>query len=53
MTVESEARIFALREHFGGELVRLQVSRAEPVGRFLGWKPMMPVTLWSVRKGFA
>lgn len=53
VTVESEARIFALREHFGGELVRLQVSRAEPVGRFLGWKPMMPVTLWSVRKGFA
>ncbi|MAY61299.1 MAG: cobalamin biosynthesis bifunctional protein CbiET [Rhizobiales bacterium] len=53
VTVESEARIFGLRDHFGGELVRMQVSRAEPVGRFLGWKPMMPVTLWSVRKGFA
>lgn len=53
VTVESEARLYALREHFGGELARMQVSRAEPVGRFFGWKPMMPVSLWSVRKGLA
>lgn len=53
VTVEGEARLFELRQHFGGELVRMQVSRAEPVGRFSGWKPMMPVTLWSVRKGFS
>lgn len=52
VTVESEARIFALQSVHGGELVRLQVSRAEPVGRYLGWKPSMPVTVWSVTKGF-
>ena len=34
-----------------GELIRLQVSRAEPVGRYLGWKPLMPVTIWSATKG--
>ncbi|PWV98975.1 precorrin-6Y C5,15-methyltransferase (decarboxylating) [Hoeflea marina] len=51
VTVESEARLFALQASHGGELIRMQVSRAEPVGRYLGWKPMMPVTLWSVTKG--
>ncbi|MEP3438682.1 MAG: precorrin-6y C5,15-methyltransferase (decarboxylating) subunit CbiE [Hoeflea sp.] len=51
VTVEGEARLFALQSVHGGELIRMQVSRAEPVGRYLGWKPMMPVTLWSVTKG--
>lgn len=51
VTVEGEARLFALQSVHGGELVRLQTSRAEPVGRYLGWKPLMPVTIWSVTKG--
>jgi precorrin-6Y C5,15-methyltransferase (decarboxylating) len=50
VTVEGEARLFALQAVHGGELVRLQTSRAEPVGRYLGWKPLMPVTIWSVTK---
>lgn len=50
VTVEGEARLFALQSVHGGELVRMQVSRAEPVGRYLGWKPLMPVTIWSVTK---
>ena len=50
VTVEGEARLFALQAVHGGELIRMQVSRAEPVGRYLGWKPMMPVTIWSVTK---
>ena len=53
VTVEGEARLFALQSVHGGELTRMQVSRAEPVGRYLGWKPMMPVTIWSVTKGQA
>jgi len=51
VTVEGEARLFALQSVHGGELTRLQVSRAEPVGRYLGWKPLMPVTIWSTTKG--
>jgi len=51
VTVEGEARLFALQSVHGGELIRMQVSRAEPVGRYLGWKPLMPVTIWSVTKG--
>jgi precorrin-6Y C5,15-methyltransferase (decarboxylating) len=34
----------------GGDLVRIGVQHAEPVGRFTGWKPAMPVTIWSVTK---
>jgi len=34
----------------GGELARLQVTRAEPVGGRTGWRPMMPVTQWSLIK---
>jgi precorrin-6Y C5,15-methyltransferase (decarboxylating) len=31
----------------GGDLLRLQVSRAAPVGSMTGWRPAMPVTQWS------
>jgi precorrin-6B C5,15-methyltransferase / cobalt-precorrin-6B C5,C15-methyltransferase len=50
VTLESEARMLALHAEHGGELVRIAVSRAEPVGRFSGWKPFMPVTLWTLEK---
>ncbi len=50
VTLETEAVMIALREAHGGELTRLAVSRAEPVGRMSGWRPMMPVTQWSLVK---
>ncbi|HEV7373046.1 precorrin-6y C5,15-methyltransferase (decarboxylating) subunit CbiE [Arenibaculum sp.] len=50
VTVEGEHALFELRERIGGTLVRLAVSRAEPVGGFTGWRPMMPVTQLSVTK---
>lgn len=50
VTVESEAVLAGWFVRHGGELVRIAVQRAEPVGRFTGWKPAMPVTIWSVRK---
>ncbi len=45
--------LISLQAQLGGDLVRMAVSRAEPVGRFSAFKPMMPVTLWSVQKGWA
>jgi precorrin-6Y C5,15-methyltransferase (decarboxylating) len=51
VTIEGEARLAELRGQHGGELVRIQVSRAAPVGRFCGWKSLMPVTMWTVVKG--
>lgn len=52
VTVEGEIALASLQAQLGGEMVRIAVSRAEPVGRFSAFKPMMPVTLWSVQKGW-
>lgn len=50
VTLESEALLLALHKEFGGQLVKLSVNRAEPVGRLTGWRPLMPVTQWSLVK---
>lgn len=50
VTLESEATLIALHAHHGGDLVRLQTHRAEPVGPRTGWRPSMPVTQWSLVK---
>jgi precorrin-6Y C5,15-methyltransferase (decarboxylating) len=47
VTLESEAGLLAAHAAFGGELVRLTAARAEPLGDFSGWRPLMPVTQWS------
>lgn len=48
VTLESEALLAGLQARLGGELVRLSVARAEPVGGRMGWRPAMPVTQWSL-----
>ena len=50
VTLESEAELIALHKEHGGDLVKLSVHRAEPVGRLTGWRPLMPVTQWSLVK---
>ncbi|MFG2039608.1 precorrin-6y C5,15-methyltransferase (decarboxylating) subunit CbiE [Dactylosporangium sp. NPDC048998] len=50
VTVESERLVAELHAAHGGELTRIAVNRAAPVGGFLGWRPMMPVTQWVVEK---
>jgi len=50
VTVESEGVLAAARARLGGELTRLSVARAAPVGGFTGWRPAMPVTIWSAAK---
>src|SRR3954454_234389 len=50
VTVQSEAVLAEWFGRVGGELVRLGVQRAEPVGSFTGWKAAMPVTIWSVTR---
>ena len=42
--------LVALSEAHGGELTRIAVERAQPVGRKRGWKPFMAVTQWSLVK---
>ncbi|GAA3075204.1 precorrin-6y C5,15-methyltransferase (decarboxylating) subunit CbiE [Streptosporangium carneum] len=50
VTVESEAALASWHGALGGDLVRLSVARAAPVGGFTGWRSMMPVTIWTVVK---
>lgn len=48
VTLESEAILLAAHARHGGELVRIAVSRAGAVGGMTGWRPLMPVTQWSL-----
>lgn len=46
VTIESESVMVAAWQQSGGDLVRLSVQHADPVGGFHGWRPLMPVTQW-------
>ena len=46
VTLETETLLAGLHARFGGELTRIALSRAAPVGGMTGWRPAMPVTQW-------
>jgi len=46
VTLETEALLIARHAALGGELIRIAISRAAPVGEKSGWRPAMPVTQW-------
>ena len=52
VTLDSEALLIALHAELGGELTRLSVERAAPIGGLTGgragWRPAMPVVQWSL-----
>ena len=50
VTVESEQMLLQWHSQYGGELTRMAMQRAEPIGKFLGWKALVPVTQWAVTK---
>ncbi|MEV0373840.1 precorrin-6y C5,15-methyltransferase (decarboxylating) subunit CbiE [Streptomyces sp. NPDC050636] len=50
VTLESEALLADWYRRHGGELVRLAVAHAVPVGGFTGWRQAMPVTQWAAAK---
>jgi precorrin-6Y C5,15-methyltransferase (decarboxylating) len=50
VSLETEARLAEYFGTFGGDLIRLQIARADKVGTVSGWRPAMPVTQWRVRK---
>ncbi len=51
VTLEGEAALAAALAEHGGAIRRIAVSRAAPVGRYLGWKALAPVTQWVLRVG--
>lgn len=46
VTVEGDAIVAEAMQRHGGRLRRLAIDRAEPLGRFHGWAPTRPVTIW-------
>lgn len=49
VTLEGQAVLTGLLARHGGELSRIAVSRAGPVGRLTGWRPAMEVMQWALR----
>ncbi|MBB3661544.1 MULTISPECIES: precorrin-6y C5,15-methyltransferase (decarboxylating) subunit CbiE [Prauserella salsuginis group] len=50
VTLEAEQALAARYADRGGELTRISVERAAPLGGLTGWSPARAVTQWSVRK---
>ena len=50
VTLESETRLKEAFDQHGGELVRIEIGKAEKIGGFHGWRPAMPVTQWRAVK---
>ncbi|QIR41197.1 precorrin-6y C5,15-methyltransferase (decarboxylating) subunit CbiE [Tolypothrix sp. PCC 7910] len=53
VTIEGEQTLFNWYEKVGGNFTRIAIQRAEPIGKFLGWRGMAPVTQWIAIKSFA
>jgi precorrin-6Y C5,15-methyltransferase (decarboxylating) len=50
VTLEGERILAGARERCGGELVRIEIAHAEPLGSFEAWRAQLPVVQWSARK---
>ncbi len=50
VTLESETILLEIFRRLGGELMRLDISRADRVGALHGWRPSMPITHWRITK---
>jgi precorrin-6B C5,15-methyltransferase / cobalt-precorrin-6B C5,C15-methyltransferase len=46
VTLETETLLMARHTALGGELIRIAISRAEPLGEMTSWRPALPVTQW-------
>ena len=50
MTLQSELALANFREAHGGELTRIHVAHAQPLGNFDTWRQALPITLLDVVK---
>ena len=47
VTLETEALVLDLHARHGGNLLRIELARAAPLGRMHGWDTARPVVQWS------
>jgi precorrin-6Y C5,15-methyltransferase (decarboxylating) len=50
VTLQSEAALMHWRERHGGELTRIHVAQAQPLGEFDTWRQALPITLLDLVK---
>ena len=50
VTLEAETLLFQWSANHGGNLLRIELSQAEPLGTKRGWQPLRPITQWSVTR---
>jgi precorrin-6B C5,15-methyltransferase / cobalt-precorrin-6B C5,C15-methyltransferase len=50
VTLETDALLSGLQQQHGGELVRIEIAHAAPLGRMRSWEASRPVVQWSVLK---
>jgi precorrin-6B C5,15-methyltransferase / cobalt-precorrin-6B C5,C15-methyltransferase len=50
VTLETEAILIARHAALGGDLIRIAIDRAAPLGDKTGWQPARPVTQWTWTK---
>lgn len=48
VTLESEALLMGWSSRLGGELMRIELSEAAPLGARRGWMPARPIVQWRV-----
>lgn len=48
VTLETEALVVALHALHGGDLLRIELARAAPLGGMRGWQAARPVVQWSL-----
>ncbi|MDB5537981.1 MAG: cobL, partial [Devosia sp.] len=47
VTTQMEALLLARHAELGGQLTRIAIDRATPIGGMTGWRPAMPITQWN------
>ena len=50
VTLQSEMALMAWREQHGGELTRIHIAQAQPLGDFDTWRQALPITLLDTTK---
>jgi precorrin-6Y C5,15-methyltransferase (decarboxylating) len=50
VTLETEALLSELQRRHGGELMRVEIAHAAPLGGFRSWEAVRPVVQWSAVK---
>jgi precorrin-6Y C5,15-methyltransferase (decarboxylating) len=50
VTLKGEQKLLEWHDRVGGEFTRISIQRAAPIGRFLGWKSLSPITQWIALK---